>query len=275
LEKVRQEKQFNLDNFDSGSGVEDIIREEFEKLLPERYFVTKGMINDRNGFTSGDSDLIIFNKFWFPFLKSGATLQSRKFYFPIEGVYGVGEIKQTLTIDSLDEAMQKLVITKRLHRPKTGRNRIVENRELDGCEHGCTNPLYSFILATNLQDGLSTDDIFMRFFEINKKLKRSELVNGLCILQNSTILWAYFDESNKELKPAMFHDPDEDLSKPLLPILLEANAVRKTSLYDLIINITTHIYHTVLGAEDLAAAYGNNYNNIKTPPPDKFLINPR
>ncbi len=68
LEKVKQEQQFNIDDFDSGSGLEDIIRDEFSKILPERYFVTKGTVNDRKGFTAGDQDLIIFNRFWFPYL---------------------------------------------------------------------------------------------------------------------------------------------------------------------------------------------------------------
>src|SRR6266536_1372121 len=82
LKKLEQEKEFNIDNFDSGPGVEDIIREEFSKILPERYFVTKGIVNDRNGFTAGDQDMIIFNRFWFPYLKSGATQESRRFHFP-------------------------------------------------------------------------------------------------------------------------------------------------------------------------------------------------
>lgn len=126
-DRVNKEQELNIDNFDSGSGVEDIIREEFSKILPSRYFITKGVVNDRNGFSAGDQDLIIFKKTWFPFLKSGATSESRRFHFPIEGVYAIGEIKQTLTISNLDLALQKLVIGKRLERPKTGRTRITEN----------------------------------------------------------------------------------------------------------------------------------------------------
>src|SRR5258705_1252356 len=89
LEKLKQEKELNIDNFDSGQGIEDIIREEFAKILPQRYFVTKGVVNDRNGFTAGDQDMIIFNSFRFPYLKSGATPDSRRAHFPIEGVYSI------------------------------------------------------------------------------------------------------------------------------------------------------------------------------------------
>jgi hypothetical protein len=275
LNKVQQEKRFNIDNFDSGLGVEEIIREEFSKILPERYLVTRGIVNDRNGLTSGDHDLIIFNNFWFPYLKPGVTNGSRRSYFPIEGIYSIGEIKQTLTTESLDKAMEKLVKCKRLERPKTGRTRIVENRELDACAHEYTNPLYSFILATQLDESLSIDDVFIRFFEINKQLKRSELVNSLCILQKGTILWSFFDEENNNVTPAMFHSIKKGLNKPILPVLLGIDEVRKSSLYDLIMHLLANLYDTILGAEDLAVAYGNDYNEIKTPPKDKFLINPK
>ncbi len=272
ISKVKQEKEFNIDNFDSGSAIEEIIREEFSKILPKRYTVTKGLVNDRSGFTAGDQDLIIFNNFWFPCLKSGATNESRRFHFPIEGVYAIGEIKQTLTIESLDKAMEKLIKGKRLERPKTGRTRIVENREMDNCTHGHTNPLYSFILATSLDDNLTVDDIFVRFFEINKQLKRSEIINSLCILEKATIVWCYYEENKTELQPVKFND--KSLQYPILPVLLEIDKHRRTSLYDLIMHLMAHLYDIVLGGEDLAIAYGNNYTNIKVPPKERFQINP-
>lgn len=273
LTKSKQEKEFNIDNFDSGAGVEEIVREEFSKLLPKRYSITKGVINDRNGASSGDQDIIIFNNYWFPTLKSGATEESRRVHFPVEGVYAIGEIKQTLTIDTLDEAMRKLVICKRLERPKTGKNRIVENRELDGCEHGFTNPLYTFILVTELDKTLNIDDVFIRFHQINKLLKRTELINSLCILQKGTITWSYFDDKTNEWKPAMFYDINQDLSKPLLPIL-SLSEEEKIAFYSLIINLNIHLNNTILGSEDLAVAYGNYDGRIKIPPIDTYLINP-
>ena len=275
LDKVQKEKKYNINNFDSGPGVEEIIREEFSKILPDRYLVTKGTVNDRNGFTAGDHDLIIFNNFWFPHLKSGATQESRKFFFPIEGIYALGEIKQTLTLDNLDTAMEKLVKGKRLQRPKTGVTRIVENRELGANDNGHTNSLYSFILATHLDENISVDNIFTRFFEINKQLKRSEIINSLCILQKATIFWSFYESENSEPKPAMFSHPKKGLHKPIIPVLLEVNEIRKSSFYDLIMHLLWNMYDTILGAEDLAIAYGNDYYGIKIPPKEKFLINPK
>jgi hypothetical protein len=275
IAKAKQEQELNIDNFDSGSGVEDIIRSEFSKLLPDRYYVTKGVINDRNGLTSGDQDIIIFNKIWFPTLKAGATEESRRFHFPIEGVYSIGEVKQTLTIDNLDDAMRKLVICKRLKRPKTGKNRIVENRELNGYEQGFTNPLYTFIITTNLDDNLSMEDISRRFHEINKTLKRDEIINSLCILKKGAIFWSYFDKKTIEWRPAMFYDFTRDLSEPILPILVQADEERKNSFYSFMINLNTHLNTTILGSEDLAIAYGDHYDAIQFPPLDEFLINPK
>ena len=111
------EVSFNIFNFDSGSGVEDIVREELTNLLPERYSVDAGVVNDRHGNTAGDCDLIIRDQIWSPVIKLGATSGSRRFHFPIEGVYAAAEIKQKLGFAELDAAMKKMTILSRLERP--------------------------------------------------------------------------------------------------------------------------------------------------------------
>jgi hypothetical protein len=52
--RVQLEKEMNIDNYDSGPGIEDILREELRSLLPGRYSVRSGVINDRQGRTAGD-----------------------------------------------------------------------------------------------------------------------------------------------------------------------------------------------------------------------------
>ncbi len=51
------EKTFNINNFDAGLGIEDIVREQFRTLLPDRYAITPGVVLDRNGDNCGDCDL--------------------------------------------------------------------------------------------------------------------------------------------------------------------------------------------------------------------------
>ena len=128
--RSKDEVRFNIDNYDSGSGVEDIVREELANLLPERYSVAAGVVNDRHGNTAEDCDLIIRDRRWSPVIKPGATHGSRRSHFPIEAVYSVAEIKQTLGFAELDDAMKKLVVLSRLERPDNPYGHITENQHL-------------------------------------------------------------------------------------------------------------------------------------------------
>lgn len=125
-----------------------------------------------------------------------------------------------------------------------------------------------------MSEETNIDDIFLRFFEINKTLKRSEIIDSLCILQKATITWA-FDNQEGELKPASFQDYNKNASPDILPVLLPVGDNRKSSLYDLIMLLHSHLYSSVLGGEDLILAYGNSFNEIKIPPKEEFLINPK
>ena len=58
LARAETETEFNIHNFDSGAGVEDIVREEVASLLPLRYSVDAGVVSDRHGNTAGDCDLV-------------------------------------------------------------------------------------------------------------------------------------------------------------------------------------------------------------------------
>jgi hypothetical protein len=118
---------------------------------------------------------------------------------------------------------------------------------------------------------MSIDDVFSRFFEINKTLKRHELVRAICILQKATITWAFVDDQAKEIKPAMFFR--DDLMMPIFPILLPVTDTSKSSLYNLIMNLSAQLYMSILGAEDVVVAYGNYSNSdIRVPPLDKFTL---
>ena len=57
LREAEIERRFNVDNFDSGPGLEDLMRQELSKLLPDRYSVDAGVVNDREGHTAGDYEV--------------------------------------------------------------------------------------------------------------------------------------------------------------------------------------------------------------------------
>lgn len=265
--RSRLEREMNVDNFDSGPGVEDIIRDELSQLLPTRYSVRSGVINDRNGNTGGDFDVVVFNDLWFPVVKAGATEESRRFHLPVDGVYAVCEVKQTLDFDTLDEAMKKLVVCHRLYRPRTHAHRLVENREINSCIHGISNPLYSVIIATDLKEGFDLDEIVERFFYVNKTLKRLEVVRALCVLGHGTVTWGFRDHRG-EVRPALFMM--EDLYHP---IFLGYSKIPKveSALYPLMVDLLLHLYHSVLAPEDIAAHYGPEVHAVSIPTSDVVL----
>ncbi len=118
-------------------------------------------------------------------------------------------------------------------------------------------------MAATLDKKVSADEIFQRFFDINKTLKRNEIIRSLCILQDTTFLWSFFDENSNEWKPAMFYG--KDLHSPILPIKFSTNETVKTSLYFFMIDLLANLYNTILGGEDLALAHGNYYDRIQCP----------
>jgi hypothetical protein len=268
--KVQLEKEMNIENFDSGQSVEDILRQELRSLLPNRYSVRSGVINDRNGRTAGDCDIIIFNDLWFPAIKAGATPESRRFHFPIEGAYAVCEVKQSINYQILDEAMEKLVVCHRLERPQTHANRLVENCDLDSCFHGLKNPLYTAVIAISLKDGIDIDKLVERFFDINKTLKRLEVVRCLCVLDKGTVTWQFIDLEG-ESKPTLFMR--DDIFAPIFPAY---HKVPKTpsALYSFLSDLLLHLYQSVLAAEDIAIAYGPREFTVMRPTSQEIVLDP-
>jgi hypothetical protein len=269
--RAMAERNMNIDNFDSGLGVEDIVREEFRRILPARYVVDNGVVVDRDGRTAGDCDVVIFNEHWFPKVKSGASASSRRTYFPIEGVYAVGEIKQTLDCLGLDDALRKLITTHRLTRPATFARRLVENRESSSCSHGLSNPLYSFVLALNIAEGTTLEDLINRFYDINKQVKRLEMVRALCVLGRGTVTWGYHDREIGGLTSATFML--EDLYESLVPVYQKVPQT-ESALFALLGNLMLHLFHSVLAPEDIAAIYGTSTRNIMAPKAPEIVIHP-
>ncbi len=270
LVRSRHERSANIDEFDSGIGVEDIVRQELARLCPRRYSIRSGVINDSLGRTAGDFDVVVFNDLWFPVVKAGATENSRRFHYPVEGVYAAIEIKQTLTYKELDRAMEKLVAGHRLERPRTFANRLVENRDLDTCFHGLTNPLYSAIMATRLPPQVTFEDLVNRFFDVNKQLRRLEVIRCLCVLGEGCVTWGYYTEEC-ELRPARFMR--DDLFHPIVPILHRVPKI-ESSLYPFACDLLMHLYHSVLGAEDIAWIYGPDSPTISRPKSTEIALEP-
>ncbi|HNB25404.1 MAG TPA: hypothetical protein PLR41_00455 [Alphaproteobacteria bacterium] len=259
---LRYQRNIAVDGFDSGLPFESAVRREIGNLLPNRYSVTKGHVLDRAGNSAGDCDIAIFNGDWCSTLEGELSGSSAKTLLPIEGVYAIGEVKQTLSSKTLDEAMEKLVSCQRLRRPRTFAHRLVENREGDSCPHGLTNPLFSFVIAGGVSTDIDLKKLIDRFFDISKQLSRLELVRVLCVLGQGAVSWAFFDPDRRgELRPALFMEAD--LFHPIIPVLSQSD--RRSPFLFLIQALQQSLFHIVLGPEDLAYAYSLDARGIGIP----------
>jgi hypothetical protein len=271
LRGLQHERKSAVDSFDSGLPFEGLVRHELKRLLPRRYSVTSGLVLDRDGRTAGNCDIVVFNEIWFAPVKCPATEEPGRTYLPVEGVYAVGEVKQTLSSAALDQAMEKLVKCHRLTRPRTYAHRLVENREGCNCPHGLTNPLFSFVLAGAISPEESLQALVERFFDISRQLKRLEVIRALCILGHGTAVWSYRDPlHNGDVRPALF--VESDLFHPIFPVL--SSASDRGPLLFLMQMLQQGLFHVVLGPEDLAVAYSFDSAAIKVPTSPEVALPP-
>jgi len=249
------ERDFNIDNFDSGPGVEDLCKNQLKILLPTRYEAMSGVISDQTGRTCGECDIAIVNKQWFPLIKYGATKDSRRIHIPVEAVYSVIEVKQTLTLASLEEAMKKIVTYKRLKRVRSEYGRIVENHNLEMLENTSKSLNYRFdtIIMINSKDD-DRKELVKRFFQINETLPCCDRVNSLSILDYGYA--CYITTNDGVLTPKLYTDHDSDnYDTFFLP-------TKTDSIYRLWTNIWAHITLSVLNMGPMGMAYGSDADCI-------------
>ena len=257
--RSQAEVRFNVFNYDSGFGVEDIVREELANLLPQRYSVEPGVVNDRCGKTALDCDLIVRDQIWSPAVKLGATSGSRRFHFPIEGVYAVAEIKQTLGFDELDAAMEKLVTVSRLERPDNPYGHITENQYIPMFDRpgAILNPLHTSVFATGLRGGITFVNVAKRFGAVNELLTRDNMVKMLCVLDKGTA-W-YSVASGSPYNATYMKDRHQTL------VLQVNDKEPKNAFYRFYNELQGHLTRSVLGMVNAVPEYGN-------PPPRRLVL---
>jgi len=271
IQELENEQEFNVDNFESGTIIEHQVLKSVEDLLPRRYSLSKGNICDYKGLTSGEHDIVIYNDYWFPRLTGKGKNDKIRTILPIEGVYSVGEVKQTLTLDSLEKAMKKLVICQRLNRPVIGENRISENRTLSNNQYGRINSLHTFIIAIKQDNSISFDDIFRKFIEINQTLDRQEVIRSLVVLNAYNIHWVYDNSVKGGVDYSSFNSTDNNRNNILKPAWRAASD-EVSPFYDLIMNLYNQLNMTILGSEDIITAYGNQFARLACPNDHKFYL---
>jgi len=95
-----------------GDATEGGWRDVLRGFLPGRYGVVCGKVVDSNGRQSEQIDVIVHDTFYSPLMFTIGTDR----FVPVESVYAVFEIKQTLNKAHLDAAATKAESVRRLHR---------------------------------------------------------------------------------------------------------------------------------------------------------------
>ncbi len=86
--------------------------EMLDLYLPKRYKVDKAFVVDCKGKISQQIDIVVYDRHYSPFL----FYQDGAIYVPAESVYGVFEVKQDLTKDTIEYAGQKAESVRKLKR---------------------------------------------------------------------------------------------------------------------------------------------------------------
>ncbi len=245
------ERSFNIDNYDAGLGIEDIVREELARMLPERYSVRAGVLNDSKGMTSGDHEVVVMNRIWAPAVKLGATLLSRRWHYPVEAAYAVVEVKQSLSTSSLDAAMSKLVSCSRLAREHVTYGQLTENMHITTHDSPglILNPLATFVVAADLGKGESFEELAKRFLLINHQLDVDHKVHGLVALGHGCCYHGVDHPAGYVVSADFMRDRSQRLVGQL--------ALTPTdSFYYLLALLLGHLNRSVLRLGGIIAAYG-------------------
>lgn len=94
---------------DRGESRELLLRDFLAEHLPRRYGVTKGEVVTKSGDQSHSADVIVYDAINCPVLYSGTTK-----VLPVEGVYGIIEVKSTMSKAEFVDASKKIESFKRL-----------------------------------------------------------------------------------------------------------------------------------------------------------------
>jgi hypothetical protein len=161
---------------DRGENREAILRNFLSDNLPKRYGVTKGEVITPEGEHSFAADIIVYDALNCPVLYAGETK-----ILPIEGVYGVIEVKSRLSKHQLVDALGKLASFKALPVPL----RTTVQTYSVGHEFTPSRP-FGIIFAFDL-DGNSIDSLKVNYRDWLHGTDVSLWTNLIVVLNESLI----------------------------------------------------------------------------------------
>jgi len=157
---------------DKGENREHMLREFLAKHLPKKYGVAKGEIVTKSGQHSHSADIIIYDAVNCPILYSEKTA-----VVPIEGVFGIIEVKSTLSKAEFIGAARQIESFKRLAPMELG---IIQTREYVTV-HRPSRP-FGIVLGFDLADN-SLESLSDNWKELNREIHDvNYFTNFACVL---------------------------------------------------------------------------------------------
>lgn len=157
---------------DKGENREHILREFLATHLPKKYGVAKGEIVTKDGQHSHSADIVIFDAVNCPVLYSEKTA-----IIPVEGVFGVIEVKSSLSKAEFIGAARQIEAFKKLAPRELG---VIETREYVTV-HRSSRP-FGLIMGFDLA-GNSLESLSRNWQELNAEIHNVNFfLNYFCVL---------------------------------------------------------------------------------------------
>ncbi len=168
---------------DKGDNREEFLREFLKDHLPRQYGIAKGEIVTKLGEHSHAADIIIYDALNCPILYSGKTA-----VVPIEGVYGIIEVKSSLSKQEFVDAVPKIEKFKKLAPRDLS---VISTREYVTLQRP-SRP-FGIVLGYRLAEN-SLDSLCTNWREENARIHNVDFfTNFVCVLGTGLL---YFEQAN-------------------------------------------------------------------------------
>lgn len=229
--KLEFEKSANYSNLDSGIPLEDYFRESFSQFIPKQYSTDCATIVDRESYSCGDCDFIVYDDMKNIFIKHPSTENSRRKFIFHESTYGIIEVKQKLTLGkkttgkskrkqkytggTLHKAQEKLFAYKQLDREINVNEHVIATRPgTSGGVHLTNKPFsYAFFYDSDIDinNDVMLTELLEEFYWTNVQQPPEERVNAIFVLNKFLLTW-----QQDETHYFSYHPPESEQPKVVL-----------------------------------------------------------
>jgi len=243
-------------NFELGLPLEGSLRHFFKSYFPSRYGFSTGYIVDDHDNVSNQTDWIVYNADTFSPLLARLHGEEGAEWFPFDSVYGVVEVKRTLTEKALYEAIKQIARTKQLKRSETSLLqvspyiRIPEKmlRIAEGAQFNeICNSLYTGLYAFLPGDYEDPNVLYQALEQISKEVGERNLPDFFAVHGRYYVRRAIHDDKTGKLSISSFLEQANSF------ITIESSALTAGVFYtDLMfqfsnMNLSAMIYQTGFG----------------------------